>query len=86
MTITVNIDERDITVRELLAHAAPGDEVLVQQDGRVVGRLHCEPKDAPQQKRVFGRWEGQGWISPDFDAPMSEDELALWYDRPLSTQ
>ncbi len=86
MTTIVDIDESDMTLRQLLEQASPGDEVVLERAGVVVGRLQCEPKDARKQTRVFGRWEGQGWISPDFDAPMSEDELALWYDRPLSTQ
>ena len=31
-----------------------------------------------QPLREPGDWKGQIWISPDFDAPMSEEELALW--------
>ncbi len=36
-------------------------------------RKPCEP----------GSLKGQIWISDDFDEPMSEEELALWYDAPI---
>ena len=33
--------------------------------------------------RVQGGLKGQIWVSDDFDDPMSEEELALWYDGPI---
>jgi hypothetical protein len=27
--------------------------------------------------------KGKIWISDDFDAPMTEEELREWYDRPI---
>ncbi len=32
------------------------------------------------EPRVLGRLKGQIMASNDFDKPMSEEELALWYD------
>jgi hypothetical protein len=28
--------------------------------------------------------KGKIWIADDFDAPMTEEELREWYDRPTS--
>jgi hypothetical protein len=33
--------------------------------------------------RTPGGMKGQIWISDDFNEPMSEEELALWYDGPI---
>lgn len=33
--------------------------------------------------RESGGLKGRIWISDDFDEPMSEEELALWYDAPI---
>ena len=36
-----------------------------------------------RKPRTSGSMEGQIWIADDFDEPMSEEELALWYDGPI---
>ena len=33
-------------------------------------------------KRKPGRLKGKIWIAHDFDAPMTEEELAAWYSSP----
>jgi hypothetical protein len=33
--------------------------------------------------RKSGSLKGQIWVSDDFDEPMNEEELALWYDAPI---
>ncbi|MFI3157056.1 MAG: hypothetical protein QX199_12965 [Methylococcaceae bacterium] len=33
--------------------------------------------------RKAGNLKGQIWLSDVFDEPMSEEELALWYDGPV---
>lgn len=35
------------------------------------------------KSRVLGSLKGKILISDDFDKPMSEEELALWYDAPI---
>ncbi len=46
-----------------------------------------EPPDLPEKTerkpREPGGLKGRIWISDDFDEPMSEEELALWYDAPI---
>jgi|GEM_PF-1709983 len=42
------------------------------------------PSAAIENKpRVPGGLKGQIGVSDDFDEPMSEEELALWYDGPI---
>ena len=37
------------------------------------------PLQQPVSQRMPGRLKGKIWISPDFDAPMTKEELAEWY-------
>lgn len=81
MTTAVNIDERNPTLRELLEQAAPGDEVVVHRGGKIVARLTREPADiAGKPKIQWGFLQGRASISDDYFEPMSERELAEWYD------
>lgn len=36
-----------------------------------------------RKPRESGGLKGHIWISDNFDEPMSEEELALWYDAPI---
>ncbi len=36
-----------------------------------------------RKPRTSGSMKGQIRITDDFDEPMSEEELALWYDGPI---
>lgn len=36
-----------------------------------------------RKPRTLGSMKGQIRIADDFDEPMSEEELALWYDGPI---
>ena len=41
------------------------------------------PEKTERKPREPGGLKGCIWISDDFDKPMSEEELALWYDAPI---
>lgn len=41
------------------------------------------PATIEKKPRISGSLKGQIWISDDFDKPMSEEELAFWYDAPI---
>ena len=41
------------------------------------------PEKTERKSRESGSLKGKIWISDDFDEPMSEEELALWYDAPI---
>lgn len=83
---TVNIHEAKTHFSELVAAVERGEEVVIARRGKPVARLVCaeEPKRKP---RIFGRFDGQGYIDPSFYDDMTEDELAQWYgddpDDPL---
>ena len=41
------------------------------------------PEKTERKPREQGGLKGRIWISDDFDEPMSEEELALWYESPI---
>ncbi len=82
MTITVNTHEAKTRLSELLTAAERGEDVVIARAGKPVARL-VPVAPAKPRRRIPGSARGEFTISPDFDAPMTEAELAEWVDAPL---
>lgn len=82
MTITVNTHEAKSRLSELLAAAERGEDVVIARAGKPVARLVPVAPARPWQ-RVPGSMKGKIWMSPDFDAPLTGEELAAWEEAPL---
>ena len=76
MARPVNIYEAKTHLSKLVDRAAAGEEIIIAKAGRPLARLVPFVTATPLRKP--GSWKGQVWMAPDFDAPMSEEELALW--------
>ena len=73
----VNIHEAKTHLSKLLEQVESGGEVVIARDGHPIARL---VPIAPQpRRRVFGTAKGQIWMSDDFDAPLPDDILKLFY-------
>ncbi len=73
----VNIYEAKTRLSELVDQAHGGETVIIAKAGRPMAKL--VPLDAPvKRKIIYGLLKGQFEIPPDFDAPMTDEELALW--------
>ena len=70
---TVNVHEAKTHLSKLLERVEAGDEVIIAKAGRPVARLM--PFARPG-KRALGLDAGQGFIAPDFDAPLPDELLA----------
>jgi prevent-host-death family protein len=69
--MVVNVHEAKTQLSRLLARVAAGEEIVIAKSGRPIARL------VPMQEpvgRVPGRYEGQGYIAEDFDAPLRDFE------------
>jgi antitoxin (DNA-binding transcriptional repressor) of toxin-antitoxin stability system len=62
---------------KLLADVERGHEIVIARDGRPVAMLVPFPGPAGRRLRVDD-WKGRIRLSPDFDAPLSPDELDSW--------
>ena len=68
---TVNLYEAKTQLSRLVERAAAGEEIIIAKAGRPLARLVplAAPRTAP---RPLGLLAGQGWVGPDFDAPLPE--------------
>ena len=73
---TVSIEEAQTNLPELLALVEQGKEVIIAKGKKPLAKLAplAQPKeDKTQNRRVFGDYKGQIWVSDDFDAPLAEE-------------
>jgi prevent-host-death family protein len=74
MSATINIDEAQSKLKELIRQLAPGDEVIITENERPVARLVGEAPPPPKLPRPGpGFLKGMiTYIAPDFDDPLED--------------
>jgi prevent-host-death family protein len=65
MADSVNVHEAKTHLSRLLERAEAGEEIVIARGGRPVAKL--VPYRPRRARRKLGRWNGKGWIAPDFD-------------------
>ena len=76
---TYNIYEAKASFSRLVEEATHGQEVVIAKAGKPVLKLVPIEKKEPAGRRKFGQnFLGITYIAPDFDEPMSEEELKEW--------
>lgn len=77
----VNVHEAKTHLSRLLQRVAAGEEVTIAKSGVPVARLVAvEPT---KKTRPLGFARGEIWIADDFDAPLPDDLLKLFYGGEL---
>lgn len=76
---TVNIHEAKTHLSRLLEQVASGDEIIIAKAGKAIARL--VPLDAAPKKRQLGLLKGKLNVPDDFDAPLLDNDLALFEGR-----
>lgn len=72
--VTVNIHHAKTHLSKLLARVAAGEEIVIAKAGKPIARL--VPVAPPRKPRVPGTGKGLVWVSDDFDADLTPEELA----------
>jgi len=74
----MQLEAKDVKDRvdELIRRAAAGEEVLISESGRPVAKL-VSAEENPRL-RALGMYKGQVWMSDDFAAPLTDEELKDW--------
>jgi len=76
---TINIHEAKTHLSRLLKQVAGGEEIISAKAGQAVARL--VPLAAAPKKRQLGLLKGKLNVAEDFDAPLTDGELALFEGR-----
>jgi prevent-host-death family protein len=69
----VNLYEAKTHLSQLVESAAAGEEIIIAKAGKPRARL--VPLPAERVPRVPGGWQGQIWVSDDFDDPLPPEIL-----------
>lgn len=77
--VQVNIYEAKANLSKLVKRAAAGEEIILAKAGEPMARIVQLPP-APAPRRRFGgeNFLRVTYMAPDWDAPMTEEELADW--------
>ena len=78
VVMTMNLYEAKTQLSSLVDKAAAGEEIIIAKNGKPMAKLVAIKSVV---KRKPGRLKGKIWMSPDFDKPMTEQELAEWYSN-----
>lgn len=78
----VSLYDAKTHLSELVEQAAAGQEIVITKSGKPKARLVPLAPPDTRHLRIPGRGKGKGWIAPDFDAPLSPEELKLWGIEP----
>jgi antitoxin (DNA-binding transcriptional repressor) of toxin-antitoxin stability system len=76
MTVRLDLSDAPAGLRELVAQVTSGNDVEIADGGRVVAKLLSFEEAA--RRRGFGMFKGRVWVSDDFDAPLTDEELKGW--------
>jgi prevent-host-death family protein len=78
---TINIHAAKTQLSRLVDAVAAGEEIIIARAGKPIAKL--VPLDAPraQPKRTLGILTGRLQVPADFDAPLSEHDLASFEGR-----
>jgi len=71
--VTMSVEEAKKNFSSVLDLVAAGEDVVLCQEGQPVVRVTALP--AKSGHRTPGTAKGMITIAPDFDAPLSDDEL-----------
>lgn len=80
--MTLNLYEAKTQLSSLVDLAAAGSEITIAKNGKPMAKL-VPIRQKPLRKP--GRLKGKIWMSDDFDAPMTEEEIAAFESSPNDT-
>lgn len=70
---TMTIQEAQAKLSEAIRRLAPGDEILITENGLPVARLLPTPERRPAASRQLGSMKGSVlYMAPDFDALLED--------------
>lgn len=82
--IEIEIGEAAQDLYAIVEQARGGEEIALVESGRVLARIvPVDEKPVVKSPRRLGLAAGQFTLPDDFDSPLPDDVLALFYDGPI---
>lgn len=72
----MDVSEAAGKLADLIKLAQTGEEVVIADQGQPVARIVAA--DENPRAAIFGMYKGQIWMSDDFNAPLTDEELKEW--------
>ena len=70
----LDIHEAGPQLADLVSRAQAGEEIVIARNGKPIAKLG----PVESKPRIFGEFEGKIEMTDDFNAPLTEAELAEW--------
>jgi prevent-host-death family protein len=76
----VNVHEAKARLSEYLAQVEAGETIIIARRNKPIAEVRPLTQPVEKRRRPIGLAKGMGKVLPSFFEPMSEEELADWYD------
>jgi prevent-host-death family protein len=76
----VNVHETNAHLSEYLAQVEAGETIIITRRNKPIAELRPLTQPVEKKRRPIGLANGLIEIAPDAFEPMSEEELADWYE------
>jgi prevent-host-death family protein len=78
----VNIYEAKTQLSKLVDRASKGETIVIAKSGTPVARL--VPLEEKKSRIRFGSMKGKIWVADDFDAPLPDEIVDLFYNSKIA--
>ncbi|QXP83820.1 type II toxin-antitoxin system Phd/YefM family antitoxin [Methylococcus sp. Mc7] len=79
--VAINVHEAKAHLSECLSRVEAGETVIIARCNEPIAKLvPVGPDETGKKRRPIGLAKGMGHVLPAFFEPMSEEELAQWYE------
>jgi antitoxin (DNA-binding transcriptional repressor) of toxin-antitoxin stability system len=72
----IDVAEVKEKLADVIERARNGEEFSITRDGVVIAIL--SPAEDPDRRHALGMFRGRIWMSPDFNDPLTDEELREW--------
>ena len=77
----VNVHHAKTNLSKLIAAVESGEEVVIARNGKPAVKLVLAETPKKSRRNIIGSGIGKIWISPDFDSPETNAEIADLFEN-----
>jgi len=77
----VNVHHAKTNLSKLIAAAESGEEVIIARNGKPAVKLVVVEPKKKSRRNILGSGIGKIWVSPDWDSPETNAEIAEMFNN-----